>query len=296
MFLSSPLSILFTLVVSMAPKCKSTSARKLFHSDASSSSDSAPLSLRFHDDDAHKAFSENFSRHCIHSKRQVILADFANTNLPTVIHSQGRESLCDVLVTCPLVLIQDFYSNMHKIDHSIPLFFTHVRGTRIPVTPQLVADVFRVPRVEFLDYPSCKRLRIVSKDELKSAFCGHPSEWGEHQFTYCSAFPKGLQFLNMGMTFILHPLSHYNFITKPRAQFLLSLLEHLTIDFLSHFILSIIDVHLNSASHDKLIFPSAIARILRHFFVPFPASNPFSFMCAIDYATVKYSKAQFRLQ
>ena len=80
-FLSLPL-FLFTLVVSMAPKCKSTPARNPLHSGASSSSDSAPLSLRFRDDDAHKAFSENFSRQGVHSKRQVILADFADTDLP----------------------------------------------------------------------------------------------------------------------------------------------------------------------------------------------------------------------
>ena len=98
----------------------------------------------------------------------------------------------------------------------------------------------------------------------------------------------------MVMTFVLHHLSHYNSITKPCAQFLLSFLEHLTIDFPSHFILSIIDVHLDSASCNKLIFPSAIARILGHFFVHFLAFDPFTFMCAIDYATVKRSEAQFR--
>ena len=65
---------------------------------------------------------------------------------------------------------------MHGIDRSIPLFFTHVRGTRIPITPQLVADVLRVPRVEFLDYPSCERLWTMSKNELKSAFYERPSE------------------------------------------------------------------------------------------------------------------------
>ena len=68
---------------------------------------------------------------------------------------------------------------MHEIDRLIPLFFTHVRGTRIPVTPQLVADVLQVPRVEFPDYPGCECLQIVSKDKLKSAFCERPSEWGE---------------------------------------------------------------------------------------------------------------------
>ena len=75
---------------------------------------------------------------------------------------------------------------------------------------------------------------------------------------------------------------------------MLSLLEHLTIDFPSHFILSIIDVHLDSASRDKLIFPSAITRILRHFSIPFPSSDHFTVICAIDYATVKHSEAQFR--
>ena len=97
----------------------------------------------------------------------------------------------------------------------------------------------------------------------------------------------------MVMTFVLHPFSHYNSFTKPRARFLLSLLEHLTIDFPTHFILSIIDVHLNSASRDKLIFPSTITRILCHFFVPFPSSDHFTVMCAIDYATIKRSEAQF---
>ena len=97
--------------------------------------------------------------------------------------------------------------------------------------------------------------------------------------------------MNMVMTFVLHPLSHYNFITEPRAQFLLSLLEHLTIDFPSHFILSILDVYRDMATYDKLIFPSAITWILCHFSVPFPSFDYFSIMCTIDYATVKRSEA-----
>ena len=67
-------------------------------------------------------------------------------------------------------------------------------------------------------------LKIVSKDELISSFCECPSDWGEHQFTPCTAFAKGPRFFNMVMTFVLHPLSHYNSITEPRARFLLSLL------------------------------------------------------------------------
>ena len=75
-----------------------------------------------------------------------------DTNLPSVIHSRGWESLYDVPVTCPLVLIQEFYSNMHGIDRSVPLFFTRVRGMRIPITPQLVVDMLQVPRIELPNY------------------------------------------------------------------------------------------------------------------------------------------------
>ena len=183
---------------------------------------------------------------------------------------------------------------MHGFDFSIPFFHTCVRGTRIAVTSQLVVDVLRVPRVEFPDYLGCKCLRTVSKDELKFAFCERPSNWGEYQFTYCSDFVKDPRFLNMVITFVLHLLSHYNSITEPHTQFLLSLLEHLTIDFPAQFILSILDVYRDLVSRDKLIFSLAITRILCHFSVPFPASDHFSFMCAIYYATVKRSEAQFR--
>ena len=87
----------------------------------------------------------------------------------------------------------------------------------IPITPQLVADVLWVPRIEFLDYPSCKHLRTVSRDELMSAFCECHFVWGERLFTPRRPFAKGPRFMNMVMTFVLHPLSHYNSITEPRA-------------------------------------------------------------------------------
>ena len=61
LFLSPSLSVYVSCVyVSMAPKRKSTPARNPLRSGVSSSFDFAPLSLQFHDDDAHKAFSMNF--------------------------------------------------------------------------------------------------------------------------------------------------------------------------------------------------------------------------------------------
>ena len=206
----------------MAPKCKSIPSWNPFHSGTSSSSspsDPTPSHIRFHDKKAKSNFLENFSQQGIYSKYQVILSDFSDTNLPTVIYSRGWESLCCVSVTCPSVIIQEFYSNMHGFDYSIPSFFTRVRVIRMIVTPGIVSEVLHVPRVAHPDYPDCGHLRTVSKDELSSLFCETSSSWGDRQNTLCSAFAKGLRILNMVMTFVLHPLSHYNIITKSRARF-----------------------------------------------------------------------------
>ena len=130
------------------------------------------------------------------------------------------------------MFIHEFYSNIHGIDTSIPQFAMTFRGTCIILTQDLISEITHIPRVLHLDYPGCQRLRIVPKDELLSHFCETPYVWGEHQNTPCSSFVKGSRFLNMVMTFVLTPLSYYNFIIEPRAQFLLSLLEDHFIDFL----------------------------------------------------------------
>ena len=201
----------------MAPKHKCTPSQNPLHSGASSFYDPTPSYVRFCDDEVRKDFSENFCREGIHSEHHVILLDFSNIDLSTVIYSRGWESLCDIPVTCPFVIIQEFYSNMHGIDTSVPHFFSRVWGTCIVVTPEIVSEVLHVPRVAHPDYPGYERLRTVSKDELSSRFCETPSSWGDHQNTPCSGFAKGPRFLNMVMTFVLHPLSHYNFITESHA-------------------------------------------------------------------------------
>ena len=116
----------------------------------------------------------------------------------------------------------------------------------------------------------------------------------KRQKTLCSGFAKGSRFLNIVMTFVLLPLSHYNSITKPRARFLLSLLKGFMIDFPSYFILSLINVYKDIVTHDKLIFPSTITRILRHASVYYPKSPYFSVMCAINAKIVRQSEAQLR--
>ena len=95
----------------------------------------------------------------------------------------------------------------------------------------------------------------------------------------------------MVIKFVLHPLSHYNSITEPRARFLISLLEGHTIDFPSHFILSLIYVYKDTATHDKLIFPSAIKRIIHHASISSHESAHFSIMGAISGTSVRRSEA-----
>ena len=164
---------------------------------------------------------------------------------------------------------------MHGFNYFVPQFITHVWDTCIVVSPDLISEVLHVSRVEFADYPSYERLRTMSKDELSSCFYETPSSWGDRQNTLYSGFAKSPRFLNKVITFVLHPLSHYNSITEPCARFLLSLFKGLTIDFLSHFILSLIDVYRNMTTCDKLIFPLAIMRMLCHFSISYSESTHF---------------------
>ena len=147
----------------------------------------------------------------------MILSDFFNTPLPNVIHTRGWKSLCEIPLRCPIMFIQEFYSNMHGIDTSVAQFTMVFQGICIVVTSDLVFEILHVPRVAHPDYSSCQRLRTVSKDELLSQFYKTSSILGEHQNTPCSSLAKGSRFLNMVMTFFLTHLSHYNSITEPRA-------------------------------------------------------------------------------
>ena len=113
---------------------------------------------------------------------------------------------------------KEFYSNMHGIDTSVPHFFSRIWGTRIVVTQDIVSEILHVPRVAHSNYLIVLVCRLCPKMN-SSLFFETPSSWGDRQNTPCSGFVKGLRFLNMVMAFILHPLSHYNSITKPHAPF-----------------------------------------------------------------------------
>ena len=169
---------LFYVSCIMTSKHKSIPSQNPLRFGASSSStpsDLTPSHVWFYDEKAKSDFSENFSRQGIHSEHQVILSDFSNTDLTIVIYNRGWQSLCGVSVTCPFVIIQEFYSNMHIFDYSIPLFVTRVRGIRMVVTPNIVSKILHVPRVVHPNYPGCECLRTISKDKLASLFCETPS-------------------------------------------------------------------------------------------------------------------------
>ena len=97
--------------------------------------------------------------------------------------------------------------------------------------------------VDCPDYPSHWHLSSISRDKLASLFCEKAMLWGGTLNFSTIEFAKGLRILNMVMTFVLTPWSHYNTITKHRARFLLSLMEDLSIDSPSHMIVSIIDCY-----------------------------------------------------
>ena len=58
--------------------------------------------------------------------------------------------------------------------------------------------------------------------------------------------------------------------------------------------LSFIDVYKDTATHDKLIFLSAITRIIHHSSIPYLESPYFSIMVAISVVSIRRSEAQLR--
>ena len=132
------------------------------------------------------------------------------------------------------------------------LFVRYLRGVLVcsfrsstvtctPSTPLCLgllwySEVLRVPRVDRPNYPRHIHLRSISRDKLTSLFCEKAMVWGEALNFSTTKFAKGPRILNMAMTFVLTPWSHYNTITKPRTCFLLSLIEDFSIDFPLHMI------------------------------------------------------------
>ena len=144
---------------------------------SSSSSPSVPDSIMFCDEKSQKYFYENFIDWAIHSKCQVLLSYFPDIPLLDAFSSRCCTSLCEIPKRCSDVLMQEFYSNMHAINTSMPKFTTIFQGTCIVVTPKLISNVLRIRRVENPNYPSHIRLHSISRDEMASLFCEKAMMW-----------------------------------------------------------------------------------------------------------------------
>ena len=180
---------------------------------------------------------------------------------------------------------------MHAINNSVPRFTMVFWGKRIIVTPELIFEVLCVPRVDCPDYPSHHRFSSISRDEFALLICEEAMLWGRTLNFSTTKFAKGPRILNIVMTFVLTSQAHYSTITEPHACFLLSLMEGISIEFPSHMIVSIIDFYQDTATCDKLIFPSAITHILTHVHITIPPSL-FYFMGAISKESIWKSATQ----
>ena len=88
------LSLLLSVSCVMAPKQKSTPSQNPLHFGHSTSSDPIPSHVRFYDEKAKSDFFENFSRQGVHSECQVILSNFSDIDLPTIIYNrEDRKSV-----------------------------------------------------------------------------------------------------------------------------------------------------------------------------------------------------------
>lgn len=123
----------------MAPKKSTPICNPVSH--ASSSSTPIIDSLQFNDTNYWKAFKENFTLHQPHAKRRIILSELSNKTVLETFQSCELEFLCERLTTCPVVYVQEFYSNIYIISTSVPMFTTSVQGTCISVTPKLISEL-----------------------------------------------------------------------------------------------------------------------------------------------------------
>ena len=71
-------------------------------------------------------------------------------------------------VTCPFVIIQEFYSNMQRFNYSVPHFTTCVQGMIIVIILDIVSEVLHVPRVAHPDYPGCAT-KMHNQNNLKNS-------------------------------------------------------------------------------------------------------------------------------
>ena len=174
--LSLSLFLFLSNKLCLAPKHKSTLSRNPLQGSSSSSFDVVPpLHIQFCDRKAQQDFLKNFQKRGVHPEHHVVLSKFSDTPLLGVIRTRGWDSFMEEPMKCPIMFIQEFYSNIQVIDTSIPQFTTTFRDTRIVVTSGLIFEVLHVPKVSHLDYPGCECLRTVSRDELLSHFCEMPS-------------------------------------------------------------------------------------------------------------------------
>ena len=170
---------------------KSTLGWNPLQGSGSSSSDPIPpLHVRFHDEKARKDFLENFQKCGIHPERRVILSNFADTPLPSVIRTRGKESLLKRPMRCPIVFIHEFDSNIHGIDTSVPRFATTFQGTRIVVTPDLISKVLHIPRVTHPNYPSVSVFKLYPETSFCLTFVRHLPYGVVSKTPYARALPK----------------------------------------------------------------------------------------------------------
>ena len=142
-----------------------------------------------------------------------------------------------------------------------------------------------------IDYPSHPHLSSIFRDELTSLFCEKAMLWVGTLNLSITEFAKGPRILNMVMTFVLTPRSHYNTIIEPHTHFLLSLMKGLSIDFPSHMIKSMIDCYCDTTTCDKIIFPSTITRMLTHLHITIPLIPHFFVLGAINKESIRRSAA-----
>ena len=216
---------------------------------------------------------ENYhSKRRIHSEREVVPIEFVIYGLDKQIEKRSWESMCEGWPTAiPNDLIPEFYSNFLDINTTTLEFDVFLRKKKYHISPDIVAAVLKIPRVDQPGYPFIDQF-VPLRDKMMELFCGKPTAWGTKKSNPTTDFTCEARIFNLVTSHNLLPVSHRNTVGLRRAQFLYALMTGVTIDLPLVICNSFITMHQSKDASLSLIHPCAITRILTHLNMNFPAA------------------------
>ena len=208
--------------------------------------------------------------------------------------SRGWLPLLEIDHPPPTALIREFYSNLScHIYDSNTLVRSWIQGVEFTITPQVVADAFRVPVVRDAVYPYDESPLL---DVVMSYITGSSIQWGsDPRITSVELIETAYLFFRIACH-SLWPISHFHTSPLERCVFLYAFVSGASISFPHLFLRSLNEVHRSFAIGHAFIHPIFIHRILLFLGLDgFPSGEPVHVVAPIGATFLRQRAAYLRV-